>query len=98
MKFGKEIKRIRENRLYTLYQMEEKTGISKPELIEIESGQKNPTKEQIHAIADALAVPLPIITYLSIELAEIQPDKVEAYKEIDGKMRRFIDSLIMIKE
>lgn len=78
--------------------MEERTGISHHDLSDIEYGKRQPEKEESRKLAGALDVPIPIILYLSMELSDVQPDKVEAYKDLDKKVRDFIWNSILIKE
>ncbi len=54
---GLTVRRLRQDREFTLQSLADQSGISKSYLGDIEKGRKNPTTDVIEAIAQALGVP-----------------------------------------
>jgi transcriptional regulator with XRE-family HTH domain len=54
---GMTVRRLRQDREFTLQALADESGVSKSYLGDIEKGRKNPTTDVIEAIATALSVP-----------------------------------------
>lgn len=98
MKLGPTISTIRQNRNLHLADVEAATGISVDDLRNIELGVRTPSKDEIAKIGSSLDVPPPILIYLSIDVTDIDPQKLAAFSELDPLMKKFLHSHIFSKE
>ena len=71
-------------------QLAELAGLSKNYVGLLEGGKKSPTINTLKLIAEALKIPLPILTFLSLEDEDIDPKKREGFKLIQGPLNSLI--------
>lgn len=82
MNLGKAIKLLLEKSELTQKELAEKTGISETSISKIMTDQTKPRKETIEQIAEALGVNPKILVFLSIDEADVAPDRLEKYKSL----------------
>lgn len=98
MNLGQTIKSIRKQRNYTQEQFASACLITQTYLSQIENNLKDPNLSVLKTIAEKLSVPLPILFFLSLNEADVQPEKRELFKDIDPLVKRVIDELFQIQE
>ncbi len=81
MKIGKTLKTIRKERQTTLLELAQITGLSSSYLSYIESDKRSPNFEQINLICKALGVPVEVVLMNSVDLAEIENEKIRRFYE-----------------
>lgn len=84
MKIGRGIIFICNKRDISQQELARMTGLSKTMHSLIENGHREPSFDSLNKIAAALKVPIPVITWLSIEEHEIPPENLKEKKEIDS--------------
>ena len=72
MKIGKALKLCRSARDLSLEIVAERAGISTSYLSRLENDKREPTLAMIGKVADALAVPVPVVVFLAAEPGELK--------------------------
>lgn len=85
----------------TIQKLRKQTGIKQKDfavlcqitpayLSQVENNQKEPNLSTLRVIADKLAVPLPILLFMSIDSNDIQPEKRAAYEMLEPSIKSLI--------
>src|SRR5580658_4758855 len=98
MNLGNTIKNIRKHKGFSQGEFAIICGITQTYLSQIENNLKDPNLSVLKTIAEKLSVPLPILFFLSLNEADVQPEKRELFKDIDPLVKRVIDELFQIQE
>jgi transcriptional regulator with XRE-family HTH domain len=96
-RLGGQIHQLRRRRRYTLQQVSDRTGVSVAMLSMIERGRSNPSIGTLHAVADALGVPMSELFHGVEAPAPEEPDVLRAIRQevmetVPGVTRRVIIS------
>ena len=84
---GLTVRRLRQDRAFTLQALADESGISKSYLGDIEKGRKNPTTDVLEAIAQALEVPPRRLLYhaaLDEEDPFLEPEQLTLEADVEG--------------
>ncbi|NLG66376.1 MAG: helix-turn-helix domain-containing protein [Actinobacteria bacterium] len=84
---GLTVRRLRQDREFTLQALADESGISKSYLGDIEKGRKNPTTDVLEAIAQALEVPPRRLLYhaaLDEEDPFLEPEQLTLEADVEG--------------
>lgn len=90
MDLGKAIKALRERKNVRQQTLASQCQISQTYLSQIENNQKEPNLSILKIIAENLKVPLPIIFFLSLDKADIKPDKLTAFEMLEPSIKSLI--------
>jgi len=83
MKMAARIQRIRLERSASFEDVEAKTGLTKSQMVRVETGQEVPTLEMLDALAEALDVPILVFFYDTVEPESApRPEPGLALKEL----------------
>ncbi len=93
MQVGEAIKKIRKHKKMTQEEVCTCVGITTTQYSLIESGKSNGSQGTLVKIGECLGVPHPIIQWLSLEEADIQTDKQEAFKMIKPLVDNLLEGL-----
>lgn len=86
---GLTVRRLRQEREFTLQALADESGISKSYLGDIEKGRKNPTTDVIEAIAQALDVPPRWLLYhAALDEADpfVTPEQLSLEHDAEGEV------------
>ena len=84
------IREVRKRRKITQGDLCESSGLSQTYLSQIEGGTRSPAIKSLNLISGALHIPLPVLMFITLEEADIDPEKVKSYREL----KPAIDALI----
>ncbi len=96
MNLGNTIKDIRKHKSYTQTEFALECGITQTYLSQIENNQKEPNLSVLKTIAEKLAIPLPILFFLSITEEDVQPGKREIFNVISPTVKNIINEIFAI--
>ena len=96
MNLGNTIKDIRKHKGYTQGEFALECGITQTYLSQIENNQKEPNLSVLKTIAEKLAIPLPILFFLSITEEDVQPEKREMFSVIDPAVKKIINEIFTV--
>ncbi|PKP20474.1 MAG: transcriptional regulator [Bacteroidetes bacterium HGW-Bacteroidetes-21] len=94
---GLTIQGLRKQKKLSQIDIHKKTGISQTYISQIESGERIPTIETLQKISVALDIPLPVISFLSLDVNSISEDKRKAYEMIERPIKRMIEEFFLQK-
>jgi transcriptional regulator with XRE-family HTH domain len=86
---GTTVRRLRQEREFTLQALSDESGISKSYLGDIEKGRKNPTTDVIETIAQALNVPPRWLLYhAALEEGDpfVAPEQLSLERDTEGEV------------
>lgn len=93
MKIGQAIKELRKKANIKQGELAKTIGISNNAMCLIETNQTIPHGNTIKKISEALNIPVPLIYLMSIEINDINKDKVEIYKLLYPTIKEMIFKL-----
>lgn len=96
MKIGAVIKAIRTKNGLTQIELAERCGITQTYLSQIENDLKEPNISTLKEISKNLNIPLPILFFLSLDDTDVDPQKREAFKMINGPVKSMINEFFHI--
>jgi XRE family transcriptional regulator, regulator of sulfur utilization len=95
MDTGTTIKRLRKKKGFQQNKLAEKSGISQTYLAQIENGSRPATIETLEKICKILNVPLPILSFLSLDINSVDSKKREAYSRIEPAIRAMVEEFFL---
>lgn len=95
MEIGKTIKKLRKQKKIQQFELAKRSGISKPYLCQIENGNRIPTLETLEKISLVLNIPLPIMSFLSLDISTIQIEKRDAYLRIEPAIKAMVQEFFL---
>ena len=93
MDLGQTITRLRKERNITQEDLTKKCNITQAYLSQIENNKKEPNLSTLKDISLALAVPLPVIFFLSLENEDVPEDKRPIFNAMKPSMAGFFESI-----
>ena len=95
MHIGQTIRKLRKEKLKELNQGEfaVKAGITQSYLSLLERGHKEPSPTTLKKIAEVLDIPLAVIFWYGLEEKDIQPEKLELFKQVKPIIDEMIRSI-----
>ena len=95
MKIGNTIKKIRKKKGWSQKELADRCSLSQTYLSQIESGTRQATIETLENISNTLDVPLPIISFLSLDVDSINPEKKVAYLQIEPAIKGLLEGFFI---
>ncbi len=95
MKIGETIKKIRKEKGITQINFSRKCGISQTYLSQIENNERNPTIDILERISNALEIPYPVLSFLSITEDNVPEEKKEIYKRMEKVMFGLVEDVFL---
>ncbi|HMK05982.1 MAG TPA: helix-turn-helix transcriptional regulator [Flavobacterium sp.] len=95
MNLGPTIKNLRQQKGLTQTEFALKAGITQTYLSQIENNLKDPNISVLKKLAEELAVPLPIIFFLSIDQTDIAPEKRDAFDKLGQSAKALINEFFV---
>lgn len=95
MNIGKTIKDLRLKKGFNQGEFALKCGLSQPYLSLIEKGKKEPTLGLLKEIALNLAIPTPILVFLSLDKNDVDDSKKEAFSFLENTMKDVIANVFL---
>ncbi len=92
MNIGSTIKNFRLKRNLTLEEVSEETGLSLSYLSYLERGKRNINFPALEKISSALALPLPVLVFLSASQAELDHDKSNTLLKLQTQLHQYINN------
>jgi len=92
---GQTIKDLRKKKQIKQKDLACKSGITPTYLSQIEKALKTPTFDVLEKICKALEIPLPILTFLSLNEDAISEDKRDAYKRIEPAIKAMVTEFFL---
>jgi transcriptional regulator with XRE-family HTH domain len=96
MNIGSTIRTLRKSKFPKLTQSKfaKSVGTTQTYLSQIECGNKNPSFGILESISKELDVPLPILSWLSIEESDVKKEKLEIFRLLKPTIDNMIYELI----
>lgn len=95
MDIGKTIKDLRLKKGFNQGDFALKCGLSQSYLSLIEKGRKEPTLSLLKQISSCLAIPTPILVFLSLDKNDVDESKKEAFSFLENTMKDVITSVFI---
>ena len=95
MNIGKAIKDLRQQKGFKQTDFAVKCGLSQSYLSSIEKGKKEPTLGILKQIANALAIPMPILVFFSLDKDDIAESKRDAFIMLEPSIKGLITDVFM---
>jgi transcriptional regulator with XRE-family HTH domain len=95
MKIGETIKKIRKEKGITQINFSKKCGISQTYLSQIENNERNPTVDILERISNALEIPYPVLSFLSITEDIVPREKKDIYKRMEKVMFGLVEDVFL---
>ena len=96
MKIGEAIREIRKEKGLSQQELANLSNISQTYLSQLEVGDRfRPTLDILLKISKALEVPLPILTFLTLDDSDITKSKLATYKKIEPKLDALIKEFLL---
>jgi XRE family transcriptional regulator, regulator of sulfur utilization len=95
MEIGNTIKKLRKKKNIQQNELAEKSGISQTYLSQIENGSRSATIDTLEKICLALDIPLPIMSFLSLDINTVNPNKQEAFSRIKPAIQAMIEEFFI---
>lgn len=89
------IKDLRGKRGLTQAQLAEAAGLSTTYISQLESGLKSPTLKSLEKISQALEVPFPILSFLSLGPEDVAPAKRDAFEFIRPSVLKMVEEFFV---
>lgn len=95
MNIGNAIKDLRKQKGLKQTDFAVKCGLSQSYLSSIEKGKKEPTLGILKQIANALAIPMPVLVFFSLDIEDIAESKRDAFKMLEPSIKGLITDVFM---
>jgi len=95
MNIGKAIKDLRQQKGLKQTDFAIQCGLSQSYLSSIEKGRKEPTLNILKQIANALAIPMPVLVFFSLGQEDIAESKKEAFKMLEPSIKGLINDVFI---
>jgi len=95
MNIGATIKNLRKRKGLQQFELAERSGISQTYLSQIENGSRSATFDTLEKICETLDVPLSILSYLSLDLKSVNPEKREAFLKIQPAINAMVEEFFL---
>lgn len=89
------IKNLRGKRGMTQAQLATASELSTTYISQLESGLKSPTLKSLEKISNALDVPFPILSFLSLGPEDVAPAKREAFEFIRPSVNKMVEEFFL---
>lgn len=86
------IRSLREGKKMSQAQLASLASLSTTYISLIESGKKSPTLKSLQKISEALEIPFPILSFMSLDEQDIKPEKRDAYNVIAPAINSMLKS------
>ncbi|WP_284651052.1 helix-turn-helix domain-containing protein [Flavobacterium terrisoli] len=96
MNLGTVIKNIRKQKGQTQSEFATNCGITQTYLSQIESNLKEPNLSTLKDISLNLDIPLPILFFLSLDEADIDPNKRKAFEIINPSVKSLVSEFFAV--
>ena len=96
MKIGVVIKNIRKKKGVSQKDLAIKSDISSTYLSQIEGGSRSATIDTLERIGEALEVPFPILSFLSLDKNDINPNKRDSYEMFEPTFKAMIQEFFVV--
>lgn len=97
MNLGEAIKLILKERNMNQIQLSEKVGKSQTAISQILNGAYSPTAETMQKIAEALDVPVAVISFLTLSEEDVPENKKDFFKAMHPIMEKYISEMFINK-
>lgn len=91
MDLGSTIKNLRVKKSLKQKEFSAECGIAQAYLSQIENNQREPNLSVLKTIANHLDIPLPFLVFLSMDISDVQDDKVEMFKKIEPSLKGLVN-------
>ena len=95
MQLGKAIKRLRRRSNLRQEELAHRVDITQSYLSQLENDRKEPNLSTLRHIGKELGVSLPILFFLSMEGADVRPDRREAFERIFPRFKDVIEEQLL---
>jgi len=95
MNIGNTIKQYRKLKKIQQNDLAEKSGISQTYMSQIENGSRVASIETLQKVCNVLDIPFSIMSFLSLDLESISPNKREEYSRIQPKIKAMVDKIFI---
>lgn len=92
---GLKIKEIRKRRNFSQKAFAVECEISPTYLCQIENGTRTPTLDLLDKMSQKLKIPLPVLSFLTLDAKSVQPDKVEAFSKIKPAIMALVEEFFL---
>ncbi|MFD2516382.1 helix-turn-helix domain-containing protein [Salinimicrobium flavum] len=90
MNLGNTIKSLRVKKNLKQKEFASECGIAQAYLSQIENNQREPNLSVLKTIATHLGIPLPFLVFLSMDISDVQDEKVEMFKQIEPSLKGLV--------
>lgn len=94
-KIGRTIKELRTAKKIKQKTLAEKCGLSQSYLSLIEKEEKEPPKETVDKICNALGIPKQILFYMSITSKDVPSDKRVVFEKFEPVLKDILNSIFL---
>lgn len=98
MDIAKAIKQARKKQKLTQSELAESAGLSLAFINQLENGKKSPTLKSLEKISQALGIPFPVLSFLSLDENDIPSEKRSAFKVIGPSIQAMIEEFFFKPE
>jgi len=98
MDLGKAIYRLRKEKNIKQGKFATDIGISQSFASQIENGRKIPELKTLEKISDYFNMPLPFLTWMSIEVSDISDEKQHAYQMLKSSVDALIQDVRELRD
>lgn len=84
------IRSLREEKKMSQAELARLAGLSTTYISLLESGKKSPTLNSLQKISEALGMPFPILSFISLDADDIKPEKRDAFELIEPVIKTMI--------
>lgn len=95
MNLGNTIKELRQKLGFRQNEFAEKCNLTPAYLSQIENNLREPNLSTLKTISNSLEIPLPIMFFLSLDEADIQPAKKNAYDFIAPSLKSMVNEFFL---
>jgi transcriptional regulator with XRE-family HTH domain len=95
MDIGSTIKKLRKRKGIQQNELAERSGISQTYLSQIENGSRSATLETLEKVCKALDIPLSIISFLSLDVNSVNPNKRDAFTRIEPAIKAMVEEFFL---
>ena len=86
------IRSLRADKKMSQAQLATLAGLSTTYIALVESGKKSTTLISLQKISEALGIPFPILSFMSLDVQDIKPEKRDAYNVIAPAINSMLKS------
>lgn len=95
MNIGVAIKNLRQQKGLKQTDFATKCGLSQSYLSSIEKGRKEPTLSILKQISGALAIPMPVLVFFSLDKNDIPEAKQDAYEILEPSIKGLLNDVFI---